>query len=290
MTAPRPCPACGAARGKSVGEKSAYVMLRCASCATLHTSVMPTSESLHDLYAAYYGEANLTAPDFVEARLGEIARSFIPYRQNGKLLDVGFGAGTLMEAARRAGWQPSGTEVSEAAVESAAARGFDVAQGHLADVHYPDASFDVVTAVEVLEHLTDPLALLVEIRRILRPGGLLWATTPHGRGLSARLLRTHWSVVSPPEHIQLFSMPGMRTLLRRAGYGDVRLAAHGVNPFEIVTHLRGRDLAANDRVGTSYELNEYLSTRPSRRAAKRAANAVLSALRLGDSLKVHATK
>lgn len=288
MTAPRACPACDTNGGRPAGKKSSYALVRCARCGTLHTSEMPTSESLHSLYAEYYGEENLKVPAFVEARLDEIARGFDPYRRTNRLLDVGFGAGTLMEAARRAGWTTCGTEVSEAAVARAASRGFDVARGTLAEVSHPSATFDVVTAVEVLEHLTDPFSLLEEIQRVLRPGGLLWATTPHGRGISARLLGVNWSVVSPPEHIQLFTTRGMRMLLRRAGFRDVHLAVHGVNPYEIVNHFRGRGVASCDRVGTSYELNEFFSTRPSRRIVKQGVNAVLSALRLGDSLKVHA--
>lgn len=285
----RACPACGATRARAAGEKSAYALVRCAGCGTLHTADIPTSESLHELYAGYYGEANLHPPAFVEKRLDEIASGFAPYRKTNRLLDVGFGAGTLMEAARRAGWTTSGTEVSEAAVASARSRGFDVSHGTLADAKYPDGAFDVVTLVEVLEHLIEPLALVEEVKRVLRPGGLLWATTPHGRGISARLLGPQWSVVSPPEHIQLFSRNGMRALLRRAGFREVRLATHGVNPYEIVNHYRGRDVAACDRVGTSYELNEFLTASPSRRMIKQAANGMLSVLRLGDSLKVHAT-
>ena len=71
------------------------------------------------------------------------------------------------------------------------------------------SDFDVVIASEVLEHVLDPHAMLVEILRVLRPGGLLWATTPHGRGISARLLGLEWSNVCPPEHLQLFSVAGI---------------------------------------------------------------------------------
>lgn len=282
----RPCPACGAADGRPFGVKDAYALVRCRACATLHTADVPSSEALHDTYASYYGEGNLTVPAFVEVRLDEIVGTFADFRRSKRLLDVGFGAGTMLHAARRAGWTASGVEVSEPAVAHARGQGFDVTQGSLADARYPDGAFDVVAAVEVLEHLTDPLALLREVARVLRPGGLFWATTPHGRGLSARILGTRWSVVSPPEHIQLFSMRGMRTLLQRAGYGGVRLAAHGVNPYELL----GRSTSAADRVETSYELNEYFSTRPSRRMVKQSVNAVLSTLRLGDSLKVRAVK
>jgi SAM-dependent methyltransferase len=264
--------------------------VRCSACATLFMRELPRTEVLHSVYDTYYDDSNLSAPEFVMKRLEEIVATFAPYRTTGRLLDVGFGAGTLLEAARRGGWTAQGVEVSERAVEQARSRGFDVQCASLADARYPDAHFDVVTAVEVLEHVTDPLALLAEIARVLRPGGLLWATTPHARGLSARLLGNAWTVVVPPDHIQLFSLRGIRTLLARAAFHPQRIDTHGINPHEILQHFRRRNPPAGfDRVTSSYELNAFFSERPTRRAIKSAANATLSALRLGDSLKIYAT-
>jgi 2-polyprenyl-3-methyl-5-hydroxy-6-metoxy-1,4-benzoquinol methylase len=60
--------------------------------------------------------------------------------------------------------------------------------------------------VEVLEHAREPRTLIRAARQLLRPGGSFYVTTPHARGLSERLLGMKWSVVSPPEHLQLFSI------------------------------------------------------------------------------------
>jgi SAM-dependent methyltransferase len=248
---------------------------------------MPTGEALHDVYRDHYSGA---PPAGVETRIAEIVRGFAQRRRTGRLLDVGFGAGLILDAGRRAGWIVSGTEMSASAVAAAAARGLDVVHARLEEARFPAGAFDVVTVAEVLEHLVDPLSLLVEVRRVLRPGGLLWATTPHASGLSARLLGTRWSVVSPQEHVQLFTAAGMRTLLRRAGFRDPHLVLQGVNPYEIVSHFRGgARIGGAERTRTSQELNEYFSVSRPRAALKTAANAVLSLLRLGDSMKIRAT-
>ena len=248
---------------------------------------MPTLEALHDVYRDHYSGAR---PGGVETRIAEIVRGFSPRRSTGRLLDVGFGAGLILDAGRRAGWIVSGTELSSSAVAAAAARGLDVVLGSLEEARFPEGAFDVVTVAEVLEHLIDPLSLLLEVRRVLRPGGLLWATTPHASGLSARILGTRWSVVSPQEHVQLFTTAGMRSLLHRAGFRDLRLVLHGVNPYEIVSHFRGgARIGGEERTRTSQELNEYFSVSRSRTALKTAANTLLSLLRLGDSMKIRAT-
>lgn len=302
----RDCPACGSRRASARGSKNGFDLLSCDSCATLYTASLPGAGGGED-YDAYYTDENLSAPDFIARRLDEIVATFAPYRRSNRLLDVGCGAGSFLEAAARAGWEAHGVEVSRPAVEHVRRLGFEVFAGELERANYPDGHFDVILASEVLEHVPDPRAMLGEVARLLRPGGLLWATTPHGRGVSARALGPRWSVVSPPEHLHLFSVASIRRALGEAGFRRVRIATHGTNPYEIVNGLRRRaEVAAEggaaeggaaatahagfDRVATSYRLNEFLSERPSRRAVKRVLNGLLNATRLGDSLKVRAEK
>jgi len=281
----RPCPACESRDARDAGEKNAHRLVRCRRCRTLFTAAAVSAD-----YDGYYAHGNPDIPAFVEARTDQIVAGFASARTTGRLLDVGFGAGTFLEAARRGGWAAEGVEMSPDAVAGARALGFDAFHGTLAEARYPEAHFDVVIASEVVEHVIDVRAMLEEIHRILRPGGLLWATTPHGRGISARLLGTGWSVVAPPEHVQLFSVGGLRALLRAAGFRDVRIAAESVNPREILDGLRGHRVGGHERVESGYAINAFLSASPWRRALKRAANGMLSRFRLGDSLKIAARR
>jgi SAM-dependent methyltransferase len=242
-------------------------------------------------YDAYYSESNLSVPEFIRARLREIIDGFGPYRRSNRLLDIGFGAGTMLETAREMKWDVAGLEVSKPAVDYARKQGFEVFRGSLSEANYPDGHFDVVTSSEILEHLPDPNGDLREIARILRPGGLLWATTPSATGLSFRLMKLNWTVLSPPEHIQLYSKNGVRLMLRKAGFAAVRLRTAGLNPMEIVNHFRnGNKPAATgfDRVEAAYQLNESLTRSPARKLLKKGLNASLNIFGLGDSLKIYA--
>jgi SAM-dependent methyltransferase len=232
----------------------------------------------------------IAAAPFLSKRLDRIVGRFEPFRRSGRLLDVGFGGGDLLDAAQRAGWRVSGVEVTSAAVENARRRGIDAFHGTLADAPYEAESFDVVVAAEILEHIIEAAELLGGIRRMLRPGGLLWATTPHGRGVSARMLGMSWSVIAPPEHVQLFSVPGIRKLLERSGFTPLSVAAEGVNPQELILRLRGGKVSVKQRIDAAYALNAFFEERPFRRAMKGAINRVLSTLRLGDSLKISAVR
>lgn len=311
-TTTRRCPACGAAEREERGLKNGLRVSACRDCGTLYAHHADETSSGEEYdYDAYYHEANLSIPAFISRRLDEIFRSFASYRRTNRLLDVGCGAGSLLEAARRAGWNAEGTEVSKPAVEHVRAEGFEVFHGELAEARYPEGHFDVVTASEIIEHVPEPGAMLREIARILRPGGLFWATTPHGRGLSARLLGTRWSTVSPPEHLQLFSLGGVRRLLREAGFSRVHVTSHGCNPYElrqafrraaeptapcelngagVKEQLRAQSAASAERVATSYRLNEALTRNPATRGIKAVLNGALGAARLGDSIKIRAVK
>jgi 2-polyprenyl-3-methyl-5-hydroxy-6-metoxy-1,4-benzoquinol methylase len=178
-------------------------MQSCRLCGTVFTARLPSSTESKD-YEGYYHEENLKIPAFVHRRLEELVSDFDEDRQLNRWLDVGCGAGTLLEAARGRGWEVIGTEVAERAAQALRPKGFDVRSGELGQLELPEAEFDVVSMLEVIEHVPDVSALLAASRRLLRPGGALYVTTPHGRGISARLLGTKWSVVCPPEHLQLF--------------------------------------------------------------------------------------
>lgn len=276
---------------RSAGQVDSFAMRSCDACGTLFTARVPAAEEAHD-YGGYYHAGNLEVPAFVHERLAAIVASFGDVRQRNRWLDVGSGAGALLRAARDQGWDAVGTEVADAPALAARAAGLEVLVGDLRDLDLPEAAYDVVSVVEVVEHVTDPHGLLAAATPLLRPGGVLYLTTPHGRGISARLLGARWSAVAPPEHLQLLSVRGLRALLSAVGLEERELRTHAVNPHELLAaaRRRGHEVGGAARVETGYRLNEALSSRGTGVLVKRVANASLSTLRLGDSIKLVAAR
>jgi SAM-dependent methyltransferase len=289
----RPCPGCLATVGRVAGEVDGFAMVRCARCRTLFTARLPPAADAKD-YGDFYAQArDVAVPAFVLDRLADAVAGFERYRSdtNG-WLDIGCGTGTLLRAAVNRGWQPVGTEVAAAAVDAVRAQGLDARLGETGELDLPENHYDVVSLIEVIEHVHDPDGLLADAARLVRPGGAVYLTTPNGRSLAGRVLGMRWSTVVPPEHLQLFSTAGLSAALRRAGLRVRSVATTGINPFEIRAGLRsGRDRAeAETNTETSYRLNESMSTRPAAAAVKRGVNGMLSATRLGDTLKVVAER
>lgn len=109
-----------------------------------------------------------------------IARALRDYGlPRGRCLDLGCGVGTLSILLEKAGGEWTFLEPEqEAALEAAKILRGPVRSALLEDAGFPDASFSLVTAFDVLEHVPDPKAVLREIARVLEPGGFFLATTP----------------------------------------------------------------------------------------------------------------
>ena len=139
-----------------------------------------------------------------------------------RVLDLGCRYGALTRAYVD-GNDLVGLDVDREALAEAAKLGIET---HGADVEqpleFPDASFDVVVAGELLEHLRDPSGVVAEARRVLRSGGKLVGSVPNAYRLKNRL---RFLFGRPPEqdptHLHMFSPGGVRQLL--AGWEDVDL-------------------------------------------------------------------
>jgi SAM-dependent methyltransferase len=290
------CAACGGDALAAWRHKSGYPLLRCRACGTIVVdAVSPPTAALYD---SYYDRPRVPTPAAAAASLARVVRSMAGSRTTGRWLDVGYGEGALLSAAEAEGWQCYGVELSPHALEDGRGRGWVVAKEADADGRFPAAGFDVVSMVEFLEHLPSPRPLLETARRYLRPGGVLFVTTPNADSLNRRLLQEGWSVVAPPEHLTLWTRAGLRRALSECGFETQSLRTEGLNPCEILARWRPAPAAdatragvpSLDRVQSGVALNAAFSGSPSRRALKLVANAALNALGIGDTLKAWAVR
>jgi SAM-dependent methyltransferase len=140
-----------------------------------------------------------------------------------------------------------GLDVDRVALERAAELGIEPVVANVEEpLPFDEASFDVVVAGELLEHLQFPGALVAEARRVLRPGGVLVGSVPNAFRVQSRLrfLRGR-----PPEddptHLHMFSPSQIHELLE--GFSDVRIEFIGGRYVRLSARLFARDLVFSAR-------------------------------------------
>ena len=269
----------------------------CSVCKTLFYLEVASPEMLFEYYKNYYQSNNLLVPQVAVRSLERTVLSFEPYRSSvNSICDIGFGAGTLLDAASQLGWLSFGTEYSEEAISMALRKGWRVHKGDLID-GFLDGPFDVLTIVETLEHVQNPKELLSNSKKRLRAGGLLYGTTPNASSLNRRLLGGKWNVVSFPEHPVLLSTKGLKRLLKELGYTKIEIHSTGFNPFDLLSQVRvlkpktaAPEFVDNPRVECGYRLNQSMTGHWHLRMVKSLVNYLLKISRLGDGLVFRAER
>lgn len=290
--ADRACVACRGVKYRPAGHKFEHALWRCLRCRSIFADVSKSSESVSELYDHYYDGAHFQMPPTVARSLARLVLSFEEVRSTGRFLDIGYGEGGLLGIAQEHKWNCYGLEVSPHALEYGCKQGWTVSSDGEADERFPAGGFDVVTMIELLEHVPDPDRFLKSASRWLRPGGVLYITTPNANSFNSRFLGLEWSVFSPPEHITIWTTRGLSSALKRAGLEVKKVRTEGFNPAEIVARMRTRkgESVEVNRNQAGLALNNALSGSGFRRSLKTGINNCLNLLRTGDSLKVRAVR
>jgi len=229
-----PCPLCASSTHDTLFVKRGFTFVRCADCSLVFSN--PQVDETLVLAEYQGGESNdlwvdvLTSKRQLEldtAKFSAVLDELQPYRGRGRLLDVGCSIGLFLHLAAERGWHGRGIEFGERASRHAReVFGLDVTDLPIESESFPDASFDAVGLLSVIEHANDPLRMLRSAARVLEPGGALYLITPNVESLACRVLHEHAATFDGRNHLVYFSPRTLTRALDEAGFDPIRVTTH----------------------------------------------------------------
>ncbi len=233
-----PCPLCGATEpgepilvGKDMvwRKEGQFPLVHCGQCGLVYQSPRPTPQTMRYYYEdCYSGQAQEDMRRFqLESGLSRLmslyrmatvekVRKFSP---GDRVLDVGASYGGFIDYVRKERQiKAHAIDLDPGSIEKFVNKeDIDVICGDLLEVGYPDDHFDVVTIFETLEHVYEPVQTLEEIRRILKPGGLVSIEVPSWDSLLRPFFGRAWLPLLLPTHLQHFSRKHLAQCATKAG-------------------------------------------------------------------------
>jgi SAM-dependent methyltransferase len=247
--------------GLRISQSQGLDVIDCAMCGFRHVVPLPDAHALEATYReSYYrdekptflahaGEDQTWAELAQNDRLDAMERLLPPARR--RLLDIGSGPGFFLKTAKARGWRVLGIEPSRQAARHARAMGLEIAEGFFNAETAPGLGrFDAVQLNNVLEHVPDPAALLIETRALLEPNGVLCVNVPNDYSpfqvaARAATTRTEWWL-APKHHLNYFDFDSLAGLLERL---DFRIAERTTSfPMELFL-LMGEDYTTDPALG-----------------------------------------
>jgi len=219
-------------QGPRIARANGHDIIACAMCGFRHAVPLPEPAALEREYReSYYAEGKPTflthaGEDQDWAILAQADRLEAFERILGagrrRLLDIGSGPGFFLKAAQDRGWDVLGIEPSRQAAAHARRLGVEVVEGFFnAETAAGLGRFDAVHLNNVLEHIPDPIGLLILARECLAPGGILCVNVPNDFSplqiaAAAGGLTQWW--IAPPHHLNYFDFASLSDLCERLGF------------------------------------------------------------------------
>ncbi len=237
-----PCPACGEQEEyKQVAKRrDGLAIVRCR-CGLAFVNPRPTAEAIPEMYANYYCGGQGAATGYVAyAPTIQSLQTSYPWGweliakratlRGARTLDIGCAYGKMVYWMHRAGARATGIDLLPDGVRWGHGHGLDLRVGTLDDLA-GDEQFDVVTLMDVIEHIPDLSGFMAKLGKIMKPGGLVMVQTPNfGAYRGPRSIHLHTSL----EHLLYFEAASLDGLLRRHGFEPVTpTSAYCVIPTEL---------------------------------------------------------
>lgn len=213
-------------------RKLGYTIYRCPSCGLGMTDLKEDyGEFLNQFYTEGYYTGDPHYGAYVHYRndkpntmrnMKKILKKIQMQKSNSTLLDVGCAYGFFIDLALANGFDAYGFDASSYAIREAKTLVGDRAKlGTVQSVTYGKRSFDVISLLDVFEHLSDPVKDLRKLRSVLKDDGIIVIATGDSDSFMARLLKRRWTFYVPPQHLFFYNRSTLTRFLTSVGLAPI---------------------------------------------------------------------
>lgn len=217
---------------------------QCSSCGLVSTYPLPTTKTIKEHYKKKFQQGNYQLLRKYSNQYKRVYENFAEELEEAlkdkknkfkglKVLDIGCFTGEFLEILKKRGADVYGIELQDDAVKIANKKlGDRVYKADVMGNEFPNMKFDIISLLGLIEHVTDPIRLLMRSSKLLRKDGILLIQTPNSGSFFAKVMKKYWPPYAPIEHIHLFSQKSLKILLEASGFQVLEIKSH-IKPLPV---------------------------------------------------------
>ncbi len=221
----RKCPLCSADNFETLFVKSGFPHVKCKRCELVYVNQILNRREYTKLWSSEDSWENVLESNeqvkmqTLEASYSlDIAKLYIADDNNISICDVGCGPGTLLTEAKKRGYYTFGVEPNKRCHKFLEEKSIDYTGEFFPLKKHVRKKFDCVFLLNALEHMRDPLQIVLEIKKLLKPSGIIYISVPCINALINRIMHEKAGVFAGHSHIQFFSIKTLPMLLEKTGF------------------------------------------------------------------------
>jgi 2-polyprenyl-3-methyl-5-hydroxy-6-metoxy-1,4-benzoquinol methylase len=225
------CPVCNSIRNKPflacvdhTVSRETFQIVECESCGFKFTNPRPEESELGRYYKSedYVSHSN-TNKGFINSTYQSVRKYTLlkklqlisKYFKTGNILDIGCGTGEFLNTCKNAKWQTIGIEPDDDA-RKMAIQNFDLDVRNESELkNLPESSFDIISMWHVLEHVPKLNERVEELKRLIKPNGVIIIAVPNCNSLDAKIYKEQWAAYDVPRHLYHFTPKDIDSLFAK---------------------------------------------------------------------------
>lgn len=214
--------------GAKLLSKESFNLMKCQRCGLIYLNPRPKGRR-EEFYGLNYYNSCISSANSMESYWTAYVnlkkrRMLKEYKQKGKMLDVGCGAGDFLAVFKNDEFDLYGVEPSFLgySLSSKKIKG-TIFKDKIINCGFAEEYFDVVTLWHVFEHMDNPNQELSEINRILAAGGLFFISVPNANSLGFKMSKEYWFHMDSPRHLYNYTPATITNILNKNGFKVIKI-------------------------------------------------------------------